>query len=230
MSSALVHRAFLFRVWERHGREIRVRVGLLRHREHIRKARARERIERESIADAVHGRVHDAKVSPRLRAEAKREDRIVVRREHRIVDVEDEPLGTGLAEILPRNVFCWRCPLDGARNVRVDRRNDLRGVLPVDFVPVILGRIVARGHHDPSCSAEVFHGKRRDRRRCDIAKQVGTDALRGEHAGCVLGKRTAQPAPVEADDDAALLCVLHRQEQHVAEPARGTKHDSTIHS
>jgi hypothetical protein len=50
-------------------------------------------------------------------------------------------------------------------NDLVVRRNDLRPVTRVEFVPVVLGRIVTRRNHDAGRGAQRLHAVRHEWRR-----------------------------------------------------------------
>ena len=98
---------------------------------------------------------------------------------------------------------------DGGGDARVDRRDDLRGVLPVDLVAVVLGRVVARRDDDARRRAEVLDGEPDERRRDGLAEEDDADARRPRG-----WPRCPRRAPGSS-------CARLRPRRRPARPARG---------
>jgi hypothetical protein len=170
--------ARLLRVRERDRREVGVGLGLRGHHMHVGESGPRQRVNRDVAADAVHRRVDDPQVA---RTEAHHRDRSVeVRRDHLLVR---NHVGVGERDPVERTH-----PVDGGRDLGVDRRRDLRSVAQVDLVAVVLGRVVAGGHHDAGVGAEVQHRERQNGGRRSAGEKHGVESRSGEDGGGIVGE------------------------------------------
>ena len=219
-----VHGALLFGVGKGDRGERGVGCALLGDARDPREAGGREHTPDERVAHAVHGGVNDGEIAravARVHGEAQDRgdvgvlDRIGgdlhrVGRSARYVD------GAGRAA-------------DGGRDARVDRRDDLRAVLPVNLVAVVLGRVVARGHHYAGGGAQLLHGEADEGCRHRLPEEQHLQACLGEDQGGVLGELAAQPPGVASDDHHARSRVGDTGEDLLREAPGGARDDGAVH-
>ena len=146
----------------------------------------------------MQGRVGDAEALAAPRRHVEVPDRRDVRLDQRdVVDHADEGPCTGRGA---------RRESRADERRRLDRlvggRDDLGAVVVVDLVAVVPGGVVAGGHDDAGCRAEVPDRERGERRRQRPVEDVGGDAARREHVDGVAGELGRAVARVAPDDDA----------------------------
>ena len=81
----------------------------------------------------------------------------------------------------------------------VVRGDYLRAVVPVGFVPVVLGRVVGGGDDDTALGVQVTDGEGDLRRGAEAVEQIGFDAVGREDFGAHPGEGVGIVADVAAD-------------------------------
>ena len=207
----------LLRVRERDGREVRVRVGLLRH--DLRRGEpGPTRTPRSSTSPptpcsgvyAIGGR-------GRRRAAARDS---ASRYASTIAVVEDVSSSSpsGSSSTAADGV-------DRGGDLRVERRDDLRAVRPVDLVAVVAGRVVAGRHHDARDRAGVAHGERRARASAAARRTPGRRSPAPPSTAAVSSANTS--------DSCRASNPMTRRPPRVAqaggEPGGGAHHRDPVH-
>ena len=185
-----VHRAGLLRVGERHGREVRVGLGLRDGHVGRLEARLLQRTDDRAAADAVQRRVDDGQVAGAVTGEL--DDRCEVA----VEDLVAENLAAGPAG----DVADRTDGRDLRRDLLVGRRHDLAAVAEVDLVAVVLGRVVARRHHHPGHAAEVLDGEGQQWGGQGTGEHQRLEPRAGHHLGGVAGEDVGVVPGVVADD------------------------------
>jgi hypothetical protein len=120
--------------------------------------------------------------------------------------------------------------VDRRRDGAVDRRDDLRAVAPVHLVAVVLGRVVAGGHHHAGRGAERAHRVGGDRRRPVFVREPHGDPGGGQHRGGLLGELPRLVARVVTDHDAAGRRVGDRGHQVRGQAGGHLAHLQLVHA
>ncbi len=194
-----VHGAGLLRVGEGDGGELRVGCRLAVHDGRIREAGGPHRGAQHLRADPVQRCVGDRQVpvrvpvhDPRHTVHIGRHDRLG---QHRTGRTE------GYRGQRPHRP-------DRRLDLRVGRGDDLRpgagiateGGPEVDLVPVVPGRVVARGHHDARHRVEAAHGEREDRRGQRPGQDERLPPGAGHHPRGLVGELPRAVPRVVPDD------------------------------
>jgi hypothetical protein len=144
-----------------------------------------ERSDHGRAADSVEGGVDDPQV-PRA-ATGEGDDRAQVAVQDLVAHDLDVRLlfeaGISEEDVLDR---AHRGDLLG--DLPVGGRDDLAAVAEVDLVAVVLGRVVAGGHHHPRDAAEVTDGEGEDGCGQRPGKDVRLEPGAGHHLGGVAGE------------------------------------------
>ena len=186
-----VHRAGLLRVGERHGRERRVGLGLLRARRRA-SAKPGPRQRRDdrrpptpcsgvSTTSRSRGPPGQDRRRRRRRGRPRRSpSSSVVQPSGRHRDVERRADGARSAAAISASA--------GRHDLRAVAGAAVRAAAEVDLVAVVLRRVVARGDHDAGVRAEVPDGEGEHRGRQRAGQDGDRDARRGDHGGGVAGE------------------------------------------
>ena len=189
-----VHRAGFLGVRERDGGEVGVGLLLLGHHARRGEPGGLEDLDDRGAPDAVQGRVDDVEVTGTVVGELR--DRVEV--------AVDDVLGEDLPRVSPRHVGECAHRGDPLGDAGVGRRHDLAAVSQVDLVAVVLGRVVAGGHHHSRDAAELADRVGQQRRGQRPGQHVGREPGTGHHLGGVAGEDVGVVAGVVPDHDGAL--------------------------
>ncbi len=94
--------------------------------------------------------------------------------------------------------------LDERKDLRCGLRRDLSAVFAIDFVSVILGRVVARRDHDTGKCLVPADRVREHRYRAELIREEYTDTHRGQCTGCDLSKFRREMTGIVRDNDTTL--------------------------
>ena len=97
---------------------------------------------------------------------------------------------------------------DQLLDLGVGGRDDLGAVTQVELVPVVRGRVVARGNHHPGRRAQVADGEREQGSGAGQREHVHRDARSGQHPGHLAGELHRPVPRVAAHHDAPLTRAL----------------------
>ncbi len=108
-------------------------------------------------------------------------------------------------------------------------RSELSAVIPVHFVTVVLGRIVAGRDHDAAGCVEMADGIGQNRNGTKGIKQEGRNTVGAQHERCILGKLGGETAAVIGNHNTA-LCILRILHQVLGQTLGCTTHVVFVHT
>ncbi len=149
----------------------------------------------------------------------------------------DERLGSSLvAERAGQgaDVSGIRDPLDVRRDLGVGGRDDLRAVVgaaEVHLVPVVVRRVVTRGHHDAGIRPQLAHREREHGRRQQPREEDRAQPGAGEDLGGVLREHVGVATAVVPDHHGRHAGLTRGALAHErGEPGCGLRHEHPVHT
>ena len=225
-----IHRAGLFRVWKTHGWEGAVWLGLGCDAVHVREACRLERAHRGRIAHAVKCRVGDDEVALHTGVQDELLNRRVVLRLKRRGDERGEALLKRFLVGDTRHLRERADRFDRGRDAFILRRDNLRGVAPIDLVAVVFGRVVTGRDHDGTGRVRLFAHEADDGRGHHMIKDAHVHACTRGHSDDFLGELAAHATAIEANDKAARIRIRHKALQVRDEALGGLANDREVHA